>query len=111
MAGLFSSRPDTPLVPLSDREVFVEALRAALASTDDTERPGLERALAIVEATASPDPAVLRGRWALERIEAAGFGSDPQSVSAVKALREAEPSLSLRQAVALSKEAVAVSAR
>ncbi|MFD5354685.1 hypothetical protein [Streptomyces sp. NPDC058657] len=108
MPGLFRSQPETLLITLSDREGFLGALRTALDAADATDRPGLERALAVVETTPTPDPAVLRGRWALERIEAAGVEARPDSVKAVKALRDAEPGLSLLQAVNLTKEAAAL---
>lgn len=111
MPGLFRSQPETLLIALSDRDTFLGALRGALDAADAVDRPGLERALALVEATATPDPAGLRGRWALDRIEAAGIEAKPDSLVAIKALRKAEPGLSLAQAVALTKEAAAVAAR
>jgi hypothetical protein len=111
MPGLFRSQPDTLLIALSDRDTYLGVLRGALDTADATDRPGLERALALVETADAPDPAGLRGRWALDRIEAAGVEARPDSIVAIKALRKAEPGLSLAQAVALSKEAAAVAAR
>ncbi|MHC3821692.1 hypothetical protein ACYJ2M_39445, partial [Streptomyces sp. DT9] len=59
------------------------------------------------EAGAGPD-AELRGRWARRRMASAGYEGPPRAVAAVKALRPAERSLSLLQAVNLSKDAEAV---
>ncbi|MFI5802712.1 hypothetical protein [Streptomyces sp. NPDC051561] len=111
MASIFRSRPETLLVALSDRPELLDVLRTALATADDAERPGLERAVALVEAAPAPAPAELRGHWARERIEAAGTEVKADSVVAVRALRKAEPGLSLVQAVALTKEAAAVTPR
>ncbi|MDG5801858.1 hypothetical protein P9869_04105 [Streptomyces ossamyceticus] len=46
-------------------------------------------------------------RWARSRLAAVGFTGDIASVAALKALRQAEPKLSLLAAVELQKEAVA----
>ena len=91
MSGLFRARPETLLVTHS-------------------ERPALLDALALVEAVPVPAPAELRGQWARERIEAAGVEVKADSLVAIKALRKAEPGLSLVQAVALTKEAAALTA-
>jgi hypothetical protein len=112
--GIFRSKPDTLLIALSDREEILGELRRALDSADEAERPGLARALALVEGAPARTEAELRGRWARERIEAAGIGAEElkaASVHAVKALRDAEPGLSLLQAVNLTKEAAAVAHR
>lgn len=83
------------------------ALRRALAEAPPEERPGLERAAALVESTAAASEGELRARWVRSRLAAVGFAGDISSVAALKALRQAEPRLSLMAAVQLQKEAVA----
>lgn len=94
------------IVVLRDSGEVLAALERAVAEATAEERPGLERALeiAVREAGAADDTSA-RARWTLRRLEAVGFTGPLDSVHAVKALREAEPSLSLRTAVELTKEA------
>ncbi|MFJ3528586.1 MULTISPECIES: hypothetical protein [unclassified Streptomyces] len=93
---------------LREADDITTVLRQALDTAPAEERPGLERAMALTaEAGAVPD-AELRGRWALRRMASAGYEGPPRAVAAVKALRTAERSLSLLQAVNLSKDAEAV---
>ena len=89
-----------------DADVVGEALRKALAEAPPEERPGLERAMALVASTAAAAEAGLRARWVRSRWAAVGFTGDITSVAAVRALRKAEPKLSLLAAVQLQKEAV-----
>jgi hypothetical protein len=49
----------------------------------------------------------LHARWVRTRLAETGFTGDLDSVAAVRALRQAEPRLSLLAAVHLQKEAVA----
>lgn len=107
MSSIFGKR-EFEVLGLSDRDEIADTLRAALDAADDTDRPGLARALALVEAAPVRTDAELRGRWARERIEAAGVEVKPDSVHAVKALRDAEPGLSLISAVRLTKDAAEV---
>lgn len=93
---------------LREADDITTVLRQALDTAPAEERPGLERAMALTaEAGAVPD-AELRGRWALRRMASTGYEGPPRTVAAVKALRTAERSLSLLQAVNLSKDAEAV---
>ncbi|MEU1473755.1 hypothetical protein ACFYZ8_17310 [Streptomyces sp. NPDC001668] len=92
---------------IRDADVVGEALRQALAAAPPEERPGLERAVALVESTAAATEAGLRARWVRSRLAAVGFTGDITSVAAVRALRKAEPRLSLLAAVELQKDAVA----
>ncbi|MFI0979919.1 hypothetical protein ACH4SP_23310 [Streptomyces sp. NPDC021093] len=110
MSGIFSKR-ELQVIGLSDRDEIVETLRIALDGADGTDRPGLARALALVEAAPARTDVELRGRWARERIEAAGVEVKPDSVVAVRALRKAEPALSLIAAVQLTKDAAATPLR
>ncbi|MER5726794.1 hypothetical protein ABT084_00320 [Streptomyces sp. NPDC002138] len=90
-----------------DADTIAAALREALAEASPEERPGLERAVALAEATAGATEAQLRARWVRSRLSAVGFTGDIASVAAVKALRQAERTLSLLAAVQLQKDAVA----
>ncbi|MET7568812.1 hypothetical protein ABZT04_09935 [Streptomyces sp. NPDC005492] len=95
------------VLSVRDSDVVVAALRQALAGASPEDRPGLERAVALVESTAGATEPQLRARWVRARLAAVGFTGDVGSVAAVKALRQAEPMLSLVAAVQLQKEAVA----
>ncbi|MFK0280769.1 hypothetical protein ACIQVL_09905 [Streptomyces sp. NPDC090499] len=99
-------RKNTFVLTIRDADGIAAALRQALAEAAPEERPGLERAVALVESTAA-DESRLRARWVRSRLAAAGFTGDITSVAAVKALRQAEPGLSLLAAVQLQKDAVA----
>ncbi|MET7648910.1 hypothetical protein ABZS83_35880 [Streptomyces sp. NPDC005426] len=100
-------KQDMPVIVVRDADGISAALRQALAGAAAGERPGLERALALVAEVAGAPDAELRGRWAERRIRDGGHEGPLDEVAAVKALRAAEPALSLRQAVALSREAAA----
>ncbi|MFJ1706999.1 hypothetical protein [Kitasatospora sp. NPDC088346] len=92
---------------IRDADTVAAALGQALADASPEERPGLERAVALVEATAAATGTQLRARWVRDRLAAAGFTGAIDSVAAVRALRRAEPKLSLLAAVQLQKDAVA----
>ncbi|MFH9671219.1 hypothetical protein ACH4L5_02860 [Streptomyces sp. NPDC017405] len=102
----WGKRLDCVLV-IRDSDLVAAALREALAGAPEDERPGLERAAALVEATADTGEGPLRAAWVRSRLAGVGFTGDITSVAAVKALRQAEPDLSLLAAVQLQKEAVA----
>ena len=101
------SKKNAFVLTVRDSDVVAAALRQALAGASPEERPGLERAVALVESTADANEGRLRARWVRSRLDAVGFTGDPTSVAAVRALRQAEPRLSLLAAVNLQKEAVA----
>lgn len=105
-----NGKQDLAVVVVRDAEAIAEALRQALETAGAEERPGLERALAVVADAGGVPDAELRGRWAGRRIRAGGHQGPLDAVAAVKALRKAEPGLSLRQAVQLSREAAATAA-
>lgn len=108
MTGIAGLNPKHNFVlVIRDADVVAAALRQAVAGASDGERAGLERAVALVEAHAAVGEAQLRARWVRSRLDAVGFTGDVASVAAVKALRKAEPKLSLLAAVQLQKEAVA----
>ncbi|GAA0967462.1 hypothetical protein [Actinocorallia libanotica] len=92
---------------LRDADVVGAALREALEGASPQERPGLERAVALVESVAAGTDGRLRARWARDRLAAAGFTGDVAAVAAVKALRQAEPKLSLLAAAELQKDMLA----
>ncbi|WP_333774031.1 hypothetical protein [Streptomyces sp. IBSBF 3136] len=108
MTGIMGRGGKSDVVPvIRDADVVAAALRQALATASPRERPGLERAAALVESTAAASEAQLRAGWVRARLAAVGFTGDIASVAAVKALRQAEPRLSLLAAVRLQKAAVA----
>ncbi|WP_354644585.1 hypothetical protein [Kitasatospora camelliae] len=92
---------------IRDSDTIATALDQALAEATPEDRPGLERAAALVRATAATGETRLRARWVRSRLAAVGFTGAVDSVAAVKALRQAEPKLSLLAAVQLQKDAVA----
>ncbi|MFE2377162.1 hypothetical protein [Streptomyces sp. NPDC059398] len=104
MAG-WNRKNDFVLV-IRDADVVAAALSQALADASPEDRPGLERAAALVESTAAATESQLRARWVRSRLAAAGFTGEIDSVAAVKALRRAEPKLSLLAAVQFQKEAL-----
>ncbi|MFI9244899.1 hypothetical protein ACIGXF_20440 [Streptomyces sp. NPDC053086] len=105
IAGL--TRKYESVLVIRDADLVAAALRTALADASPEERPGLERAVALVESTAAATENQLRARWVRSRLSAVGFTGDIASITALKALRQAEPRLSLGTAVQLQKEAVA----
>jgi hypothetical protein len=81
-------------------------VQQALDSAGEAERPGLEEALKIVERAASAPEGELRACWVRRRLASAGYnGPHDNSVKAVRALRKAEPHLSLYATVQLTKAA------
>ncbi|MEU5896185.1 hypothetical protein [Streptomyces venezuelae] len=107
---MFGTKRELMVIALRDTDAVADELRAALATADDRDRPGLERAVEILARTAAVPDTEVRGRWALNQMAAAGHTGPADSVHAVKALRQAEPGLSLVAAVQLSKEAAALQA-
>ncbi|MFD3485029.1 MULTISPECIES: hypothetical protein [unclassified Streptomyces] len=91
-----------------DADEVAEAVDRALKTADPEERPGLERAAALLAAAKEVTDSEIRGSWARRQIADAGVEGRPDSVKAVKALRDAQPGLSLLQAVRLSQEAAAL---
>ncbi|MFC8230572.1 hypothetical protein [Streptomyces sp. NPDC057287] len=107
MFGTGRARREEIVIVLRDSEEAGALLRDALSTAPDEERPGLERALAVVERAAAVPDAELRGRWVRQRLSAAGYEGPADSVEAIRILRRAEPGLSLLSAVTYSKEAAA----
>ncbi|WP_031083500.1 hypothetical protein [Streptomyces sp. NRRL WC-3549] len=105
----FGKKQESAVLVLRDVQEITELLRQELGTATDDRRPGLERALALVEEVAAVPDAELRARWVRQRLAASGYEGPLDSVSAVKALRRAEPGLSLLQAVTYAREAAAVS--
>src|SRR5262245_29810815 len=93
IAGL--DRKNNFVLLIRDADVIAAALRQALAEAPPEERPGLERAAALVESTAAASETRLRAHWVRSRLAAVGFTGDIASIAALKALRQAEPKLSL----------------
>lgn len=97
----------TFVLVVRDADVVTAALREALADASPEERPGLERAVALVGATAAASETRLRADWVRSRLAGVGFTGDVSSVAALRALRRAEKRLSLLAAVELQKDAAA----
>lgn len=92
---------------LRDADVIAAAVRRCLDDASPEERPGLERAVNLVEEAAAASDADLRTRWVRERVTAAGIEGSYDSVHAIRALRQAAPGLTLLQARQMAKEAEA----
>ncbi|MFJ2767428.1 hypothetical protein [Streptomyces sp. NPDC087300] len=106
---MFGKR-ETSVVVLRDADLITERIAEriaeALERAPEAERPGLERAAALVaEATLTDTAPELRARWVRQRLAEAGYEGALDSVAAVKALRQMEPGLTLVAAVQLTKEA------
>lgn len=108
--SLFRKTQPLAVLVVRDAPDVVAALRRALETATDAERPGLERALVLAEESAGRPDAELRGRWVRRRLAAAGHEGPADSVEAIKILRQAEPGLTLLQAVTYAKEAAATEA-
>ncbi|WP_175407147.1 hypothetical protein [Streptomyces sp. TRM64462] len=96
-----------PLVLYRDGNDIRLALRGALASAADTERPGLERALAIIEAQCARSDGEVLAHWARSILDDAGIDAAREHVKAVAAVRKAVPDLSLLAANRLVTEVTA----
>ncbi|WGP12350.1 hypothetical protein [Streptomyces sp. SH5] len=105
--SLFRKPQPLAVLVVRDAPDVVAALRSALETAPDAERPGLERALALAERSAGRPDAELRGRWVRGRLDAAGYEGPADAVEAIKLLRQAEPGLTLLQAVTYAKETAA----
>ncbi|MGX8908415.1 hypothetical protein ACR820_24830 [Streptomyces netropsis] len=90
---------------LRDTEAVADAIREALAGASDAERPGLERAAAIVAQYGGRPEAEARVEWVRGVLAEAGVDPVKHEVRAVKAVRDAERGLSLLAAVELVREA------
>ncbi|MET8839610.1 hypothetical protein ABZW67_05880 [Streptomyces rubiginosohelvolus] len=108
--SLFRKPQPLAVLVVRDAPDVVAALRKALETAPDGDRPGLEHALALAEESAVRPDAELRGRWVRQRLDAAGHEGPADSVEAIKILRQAEPGLTLLQAVTYAKEAAAAEA-
>lgn len=108
--SLFRKPQPLAVLVVRDAPDVVAGLRRALEAATDAERPGLERALVLAEESAGRPDAELRGRWVRRRLAAAGHEGPADSVEAIKILRQAEPGLTLLQAVTYAKEAAATEA-
>ncbi|MPY63969.1 hypothetical protein [Streptomyces spongiae] len=106
MFGSFGSKKDQlNVLVLRDADVIAASVRQALAEASEEERPGLERAAALIGQAAAAHDDDLRAHWVRERLAAAGHEGAPDSVSGIKALRQAEPGLSLLAATQLARAA------
>lgn len=99
-------RKETVVIPVDSREEVLAQVRAALADAPADERPGLERALRLVEDLRHDDAAV-KGAYARRLLESAGVDPVQDKVRAIRTLREQVPGLGLAAAVDLWYHATA----
>jgi hypothetical protein len=88
------------LVVLHDVDTVRAAVEQALAHADEAERPGLRRALTIID-EARADDGDLKVRWARRYLADAGVPAGDTGTGAIRALRQAVPGLGLAEAVEL----------
>lgn len=105
MLGL--GKRELAVVVLRDADELARTLQQALADAPEEERAGLQRALDLVAETTKDSDTELRARWVWEQLDATGYQGPGDDVRAVKALRDAQPGLSLTQAVEFTKQAAA----
>ncbi|QKW08745.1 hypothetical protein HUT18_22575 [Streptomyces sp. NA04227] len=103
-------KTETIFLVLRGADEAARSLREALANAHPEDRPGLELALRLVEEADARSETELRGHWVRRTLSEVGYAGPVDSVAAIKALRGAEPGLSLRSAVQLAKEAAALEA-
>ncbi|MCF3104702.1 hypothetical protein IPZ58_24370 [Streptomyces roseoverticillatus] len=108
--GTKKSGADFEVVVLRDSHAAAEAIREALATAGAEERPGLERAAALIARHAARPEREVRAEWVRGILAEAGVDARSQELHAIKALRKAERGLSLATAVRLVREAADVAA-
>ncbi|MFC9272394.1 hypothetical protein ACFTXJ_32000 [Streptomyces zhihengii] len=101
MFGL--TKRDAQTIFVRDSDGVTAALREALAEAPPEERPGLEGALEIAGGVCSSSEAETQARWVRAHLDAAAVTGPADSVTAIKALREAAPGMSLLAAVELAR--------
>lgn len=99
------SAPDLGVIVLRDSAAVADAVAEALASAGDAERPGLERAAALIAERAARPEHEVRAEWVREVCAEAGVDPVAQELHAIRAVRKAAPRLRLAQAVLLVREA------
>ncbi|MEU4209046.1 hypothetical protein AB0F13_03400 [Streptomyces sp. NPDC026206] len=105
--GPEDSGPALGVVVLRDSRAIDEAVREALAGASDEDRPGLERAAALIAARAARPESEIRGEWVRGIVAAQGVDLHAQELQAIRVLRKAQPRLGLAEAVHLVREAAA----
>ncbi|MFI8454341.1 hypothetical protein [Kitasatospora sp. NPDC085464] len=99
---MFSSR-ETHVVVLRELDDARTALREAMTAATAEERPGLERALSILDGLGGNEQQ-LKAKWVTGLLEQAGVDPRTKEVVAIRELRRAVPGLSLAAAVDLVKQ-------
>ncbi|MCA6094479.1 hypothetical protein LE181_20195 [Streptomyces sp. SCA3-4] len=110
MFGTGRKHADHGLIVLRDSQAVADAIREALAGASAEERPGLVRAAELVALHAARPEREVRAEWTRGVLAASGFDPRTQELHAIRALRKAEPGLSLKAAVLLVREAAEGSA-
>ncbi|WP_333736251.1 hypothetical protein [Streptomyces sp. IBSBF 2806] len=93
---MFIFQPNQPH-PLPHLAPIREALQEALNDADETDRPGLQRALGILDRFLSSDGPATED-WAKRTLAVAGIDPSKKEVKAIQALRSARPDLGLKEA-------------
>ncbi|RKT85164.1 hypothetical protein SAMN05421805_10889 [Saccharopolyspora antimicrobica] len=94
---MFGKKHEAHVIVLNDLDDGREAVRRALESASAEEVPGLQRALRILDESASAeDPKI---RWTREVLAKAGIDPLEREVHAVREVRKELPGLSLVAAV------------
>ena len=90
--AMFRPEPSTepPVVVLTDLDAARSALARALETADDTTRPGLRRAAALLEDLRPADDDLVLA-WARSVLDDAGIDPFGDEAAAVRRLREAVP--------------------
>ncbi|MER7766062.1 hypothetical protein [Kitasatospora sp. NPDC096140] len=99
---MFSSR-ETHVIVLRELDDARTALHEALAAATAEERPGLERALSVLDGMGGTEQQ-LKAKWATGLLAQAGIDPRAKEVVAIRELRRAVPGLSLAAAVDLVKQ-------
>lgn len=93
---------ETHLIAVNDLDPAREAVERALANASSDERPGLQRALEIIDTVTVPGEPRLR--WAKKVLDEAGVDVDTHRIQAVRTIRDSLPGLGLSAAVELVKD-------
>ncbi len=105
MFGLESKKKsEHEVLILHDADEIKTAVQRALETAGPQERPGLERAISVIEEQCALTDSDVRKRWVLRVLAERSLDPGEYSVEAVAAVREAAPGLSLVTAAQMVQE-------
>ncbi|MEV7289717.1 hypothetical protein AB0O01_35075 [Streptomyces sp. NPDC093252] len=90
-----AARNAPPFLVLHDLDAVKAEITEALATADETRRPGLEAAARIVDRHLTHSDEQRTRDWVRRFVQDSGLDAERDQVRAVKALREAVPGLGL----------------